>query len=159
MLITDTLDFPRDFWPRFGVDRKGQTVYTIEDGDTPQLLEPHPKTQRLLIPYHDHPVVRAYHAIVREVDTGTVEGRKRYLSFIALALPMDDWGILESSAKISASVQELNRMYDLESFIARLDAAERRMGALEGELSDDARSQGDAQARAATGVVTCEVDV
>lgn len=152
MIIPGGTDYPTDYAVTITRDHR----YTI--GTEARAMERHPVTSRWIIPYDDHPVVRSYRAIVAAYDAANRDHRSQYLEWIAMVLPGDDWGIIsEVSPRIVAAVQERNRMDDEEALMRRLEAAETRMAAVESELSDDARAQGDAMARTGSGVLTVEV--
>jgi len=158
VVISDGRAFPDDYTPTYSSDKRGRITYALGKDDVPQSLIEHPKTRRFVIPYEDHPVVCAYYELTRSMDMGKPADRQKYLEFISLAMPMDDWDCVTSRApKITAAIQEMNRMTDLELMLNRLDAAERRQDRLERELSDDARSQGDATMRHGAGSMTVEV--
>ena len=154
MILPDGTVFPNDYAP--AITRNGYTI----DGETrrPVSVEIN-GVARLIYAYDDHPVVRAYSVLSRTADMRLRAHRETYLAFIAVAVPMDDYGVIsgERAAKITTALQEYNRMDDLETLLSRLDAAEVRQDRVEGELSDDARAQGDAAARADHGRLTVQV--
>jgi hypothetical protein len=154
MILPDGSIFPNDYAPP--LTRNGYTI----DGELrrPVSVEIN-GVARLIYAYEDHPVVRAYAVLSRTADMRKRTDRETYLAFIAVAVPMDDYGVIsgERAAKITTALQEYNRMDDLETLLARLDQAELRQDRVEGELNDDARAQGDAAARVGHGMLTVEV--
>lgn len=164
MILPDGSIYPQDYAVEVRPDARGDLVYRLNWADSKEvdkytLFE---STKfggtRPIIPYDDHPVVRAYRRIAETIDLRQRAHREIYLSFVALATPADDHGVISTFAsKIQDAIQEQNEMDDLEAHLARLDAIERRQDRIEGELTDDARAQGDAIAREGYGVLTMEI--
>lgn len=154
MILPDGSTFPNDYTPP--LTRAGYTI----DGETRRPVSTEINgVARLIYAYEDHPVVRAYAVLSRTADMRKRSDREAYLAFLAVAVPMDDYGVIsgERAAKITTAIQEYNRMDDLETLLARLDAAEVRQDRVESELNDDARAQGDAAARVGHGHLTVAV--
>ena len=164
MILPDGSIYPQDYAVEVRQDARGDLVYRLDWTDP---AEPNKYTlfeatkfggTRPVIPYDDHPVVRAYRRIAETIDLRQRAHREIYLSFVAHATPADDHGVISTFAsKIQDAIQEQNEMDDLEAHLARLDAIERRQDRIEGELTDDARAQGDAIARGGHGLLTMEV--
>ena len=164
MILPDGSDFPGDYLCATRPDAHGVAYKRnwSDDAEKPRRMvsvQTSIGPSRLVYQHDDHPVVRAYHVLSTMADLGLAEHRKMYLDFIAIAVPLDDYGVIsgERAAKITTSIQERNRMEDLEALLRRLDAAEGALDSLRGEINDDARAQGDAAARASDGILTCEI--
>ena len=163
MILPDGTDYPRDYTYETRLIN-GRLAYRHNWTDPREtdrylvMIERPPRPARPTYPYDDHPVVRAHRALVAAVDMRDRAHREMYLSFLAVAIPSDDYDVVASqSGRIVDAIQEANRMEDLESMLARLDACERRQEKLDAIQSDDARAQGDAMARHGHGSMTVEV--
>jgi hypothetical protein len=161
VLLPDGTRYPEDYTPEItrGGTGGGQylspTTGTIRSMTT---LEIQGHTPRLVVPYDDHPVTRAWEVVQRTADLSMAEHRDAVLAFVVLASPADDHGALSTSApRITTAIQELNRRAELEALLAQVDALSVRLTTLERELADEARAQGDASTRAADGVLTQDV--
>ena len=154
MILPDGSDFPRDYaYPITG------KTYVHPDGERRlATVTPMGRAPRLTYLFEDHPVVRAYAALSTSLDMRKRDHREAYLSFLAIAIPQDDYDVVSSqSGRIVDAVQEANKMDDLESMLARLDTCERRQDSLDAIQSDDALAQGLAMARSGHGSMTVEV--
>jgi hypothetical protein len=161
MLLPDGTRYPEDYTPvvtRGGVGGGQYLSPTTGDLRSMTTLEVHGCAPRLVVPYDDHPVTRAWEVVQRTADLSRAEHRDAVLAFVVLASPADDHGALSTSApRITTAIQELNRRAELEALLAQVDVISVRLNALERELSDTARAQGDAASRAAPGVLTQDV--
>jgi len=158
MILPDGSDFPRDYTPKREYTPGGAAIYMDKTGQRRAYLV-NPMTSQPRHRYEDDPVVLAHERLAFLLDMSSRQHRELYLSWLSLALPMDAWDKITSVAsKIMDAIQEQNRMEDLEKVMIRLDEAERRMGEIEMDLSDDARAQGDAVARSGESVMTVEID-
>jgi len=158
MILPDGSDFPRDYMPKRELTPGGAAVYIVKGGPK-KAYQIHPITNHPCHRYEDDPVVLAHEVLTQTLDMSSRQHRELYLSWLSLALPMDAWDKITSVAsKIMDAIQEQNRMEDLEKVMIRLDDAERRMGEIEMDLSDDARAQGDAVARSGESVMTAEIE-
>jgi hypothetical protein len=85
--------------------------------------------------------------------------REIYLDFLAVAIPLDDYGVIsgERAAKITTAIDKRNFMDDADLVQTRLGNLEKRVDGVEAEVNDDARAQGDAAARVGHGLLTVQV--
>jgi hypothetical protein len=164
MILPDGTRYPQDYTCETRLVG-GRIAYRYDWNDATERdkymipIEAGARSTRSTYPYDDHPVVRAHRALVASIDMRDRSHREMYLSFLAVAIPSDDYDVIASqSGRIVDAIQEANRMEDLESMLARLDRCERRQEALDAIQSDDARAQGDAMARHGHGSMTVQVE-
>ena len=155
MILPDGSTFPNDYAPP--ITRAGYTI----DGETrrPVSVELN-GVARLIYAYDDHPVVRAFDVLSRTMDMANRQHREIYLDFLAVAIPLDDYGVIsgERAAKITTAIDKRNFMDDGDLVQVRLGKLEKRVDTVESEVNDDARAQGDAAARIGHGLLTVQVD-
>jgi hypothetical protein len=164
MILPDGTRYPQDYTCETRLVG-GRLAYRYDWNDATERdkymipIEAGARSTRSTYPYDDHPVVRAHRALVAAFDMRNRAHREAYLSFLAVAIPGDDYGIITpESTHIISAIKEANVMEDLESMLARLDRCERRQEALDAIQSDDARAQGDAMARHGHGSMTVQVE-
>ena len=154
MILPDGTVFPNDYAPT--LTRAGYTI----DGELrrPVSIEVN-GVARLIYAYEDHPVVRAFDVLAKSMDMANRQHREIYLDFLAVAIPYDDYGVIsgERAAKVTTAIDKRNFMDDADLHMTGIAKLEKRVDRVEGEVSDDARAQGDAVARANEGLLTIQV--
>ncbi len=162
MLLPDGSRYPEDYTPEIRIGTRGGREYlspTTGAARSLVALDVPGRPPRLVVPYEDHPVTRAWEVIQRTADLRIAEHRDAVLSFVIAASPVDDHGALAMNApRITTAIQELNRRAELEGLLETVDQLRARITELERELSDDARAQGDAASRAGDGILTQQVE-
>lgn len=103
--------------------------------------DPKTGTVRLVIPRADHPITRAWEAISDHADlAGNPDHRRAVLSWLVLASPIDDWGMLDGIlARLREILNEINRMDDERDLLLEVGRMADRVRALERAVADDAR--------------------
>lgn len=159
MRLPDGTSYPEDYTPEIRRTRAGVTYVVDGVERSLQRLTRADGTTRAVIPYEDHPVTRAFAALAKTLDLKRREHREAYLSWIALAIPMDDHDVIsgEKAAKITTAIKEQNNMEDMEKLLARVDRLEEEAVDIRNEVNDEARAAGDAALRASSGVLTLEI--